>query len=142
MSHRSGHRMQPPRPIPHGGATAGRTGRLRPVVWVGVGVAMLVWSLLAWLLYQFTDPVLAWLAVALDVVVDQGQGAAKVFGNRPAGEILAAIDANTLPGQLLPMLKGAGKSIVVAIWIVGMLALAALPIGLSWVGRIYYRGRY
>lgn len=142
MSHRSGHRMQPPRPIPRGGATTGQTGRLRPLVWIAVGVTMLVWSVLAWLLYQFTDPVLAWLAVALDVVVDQGQGAAKTLGNKPAADILAAIDANTLPGQLLAMMKAAGKSIVVVIWIVGMLALAALPIGLSWIGRLYYRRRY
>ncbi|AYO75503.1 hypothetical protein EBF16_00395 (plasmid) [Sphingobium yanoikuyae] len=102
---------------------------------------MLLWSVLAWLFYSFTDPVLAWVATALDLVVDQGRGAAKTLGNQPAGDVLAALDTSSWPGQWLAWLKSAGKSLVVIVWILGMAVLAALPVGLSIIGRRYFRDK-
>ncbi|EHJ58549.1 hypothetical protein [Novosphingobium pentaromativorans] len=115
---------------------------MRPFAWILIGLAMLIWSLLSWLLYSFTDPVLAWLATSLDLVVDRGQDTAKTLGNKSAGDILAALDTSSLPGQLLGMLKSTGKGAVVVIWVIGMAALAILPIGLSLIGRFYVRGRH
>ena len=118
-----------------------RSGRLRPFVWILVGLAILVWSLLAWLLYSFTDPVLAWLATSLELVVNQGQDAARTLGGAPAGDVLAALDTSRWAGQLLGMVKGAGKAAVVVVWLIGLLILAILPLGLSLIGRFYVRGR-
>jgi len=81
---------------------------------------MLVWSLLAWLFYSFTDPVLAWLATSLELVVNQGQDAARTLGGAPAGDVLAALDTSRWAGQLLGMVKGAGKAAVVVVWLVGL----------------------
>ena len=128
--------------FPQEGATRIRSGKLRPLAWILIGLAMLVWSLLSWLLYSFTDPVLAWLATSLDLVVDRGQDTAKTLGNKSAGDILAALDTSSLPGQLLGMLKSTGKGAVVVIWVIGMAVLAILPIGLSLIGRFYVRGRH
>ena len=102
---------------------------------------MLLWSVLAWLFYSFTDPVLAWVATALDLVVDQGRGAAKTLGNQPAGDVLAALDTSSWPGQWLAWLISAGISLVVIVWILGMAVLAALPVGLSIIGRRYFRDK-
>lgn len=141
MSHRSNKWTSPHMSYPPEQGAEPRTGRLRPIAWLLVGLLMLLWSLLAGLLYVFTDPVLAWLASALDLVVDQGRGAANTIGNKQAGEILTALDTSTLPGQLLSALRGGGKVLIVIVWLVGMAVLAVLPFGLSYVGRHYYRGR-
>lgn len=97
------------RRLSSGGSHADPKREIAAFAWILIGLAMLVWSLLSWLLYSFTDPVLAWLATSLDLVVDRGQDTAKTLGNKSAGDILAALDTSSLPGQLLGMLKSTGK---------------------------------
>lgn len=102
---------------------------------------MVVWSLLAWLAYAFFDPLLAWLAGALDVVVDQGRGAARTFGDKQVGDLLTTLDTSVWPGRLLAMMKATGQAVVVVVWIAGLLVLAGFPIALSILGRLYYGDR-
>ncbi|MBX3532547.1 MAG: hypothetical protein KF849_18260 [Rhizobiaceae bacterium] len=102
---------------------------------------MAVWTLLAWLAYASTDPILAWLTATVSGVVENGQGVAEVLGGRPAGEAVRALDASGLVGQLLELVRIVAKPAIIALWGLGIAVLAALPVLASVVRRVVGRLR-
>ena len=115
--------------------------RPKPLLWAVILIAMAVWTLLAWLAYASTDPILAWLTATVSGVVENGQGVAEVLGGRPAGEAVRALDASGLAGQLLELVRIVAKPAIIALWGLGIAVLAALPVLASVVRRVVGRLR-
>lgn len=97
---------------------------------------MLGWTVLCLLGYLAADPLIAWLKVAVLGVVDNGQGLAEAVGGEAAGAAVQALKSSGLAGQLLNLAEMIVKPVIVAIWLIGMIALAALRFIASFAMRV------
>lgn len=102
------------------------TPRLRrklPVAFVFVGLVL--WSLLAWIGYSLVDPVLGWVASSAGLLVDGVKAIATATGGKAAGTILDNVNVSGFLGQIIALLGVALKPIIVVVWAIGALVLAA-----------------
>jgi len=123
-----------PAKAPHTAKQASR-GR-KPLLWGVILIVMVVWSFFAWFAYTVIDPVLAWLMAIVSGAVTNGQGVAEAFGGKPVGEAVRALDASGLIGQLLGLVLIVAKPAIVTLWVLGLAALAALPVFVSLARRL------
>lgn len=110
--------------------------RHKSLLWGVVLIVMVVWSFFAWFAYTVIDPVLAWLMAIASGAIANGQGVAETFGGKPVGEAVRALDASGLIGQLLGLVLILAKPAIVILWVLGLAALAALPIFASLARRL------
>lgn len=139
MGHGRRHNAWREQPI--SSALPGRSGKLRPIVWLAIGALMIAWSLLAWLAYTIAAPLAGGLATTLDVAVDGGRDVANAVGGKAVSESLSLID-KTAMASVTGFIREGGRPIVVVIWGLGMLFLAALPFGLIVLRRLSGRIGY
>ncbi|PZU85473.1 MAG: hypothetical protein DI528_11945 [Shinella sp.] len=104
-------------------------------------LGMVAWSLVIWLAYIMVDPVLGWFAASLPNLMDIGKDAAVAAGGKPAGDILQTLGAEGLFTQIVRLLQLVAKPLLIAIWLMGMAALALLPAGVSLVARLLSKRR-
>ncbi|WP_306225066.1 hypothetical protein [Bosea beijingensis] len=115
----------------------GALRRVSGLFWVLALLAMAAWSLFAWFAYSLADPVLAWLSTSAPALVDSGRGAVESYGGKAAGDALKTLDMGGLAGQAIALLKLVVKPAIVVIWVLGMVALAVLPMLMSAVRRLF-----
>lgn len=124
------------RPEPDPPGYAGRRGKGNSLIWVGVFALMAVWTMLCLLGYLTADPLIAWLKAATLGVVDNGQGLAEAVGGKVAGETMQVIKSSGIVGQTLGILEMIAKPAIAAVWFLGLVILAVLPVVASRVLRI------
>lgn len=97
---------------------------------------MIGWSALALFAYVVADPVLAWFGASLTGALANGQGVVEALGGKAAGEAVKALEAGGIAGQILTLAQAVAKPVIVIVWGLGMVLLAAAPSLLLIVGRL------
>lgn len=118
----------------------GAPPRLKPIIRVALIVALVVWSLLAWIAYVLVDPALNWVAVTAGILVDTGKGIATATGvGEQVGSAAAGLNARGFWGQAITLLRLVLKPGIIIVWAIGALALVAAPVILPRIGMILGR---
>lgn len=100
----------------------------RRISWIVVIAGLAVWSLLAWVAYALTDPVLGWVAASAGLIVESGKNIATVAGvGKEVGTVVDSLNTTGLLGQAVALLRIIMKPMIVITWGIGALALIVAP---------------
>lgn len=111
--------------------------------WIVVITGLVVWSLLAWVAYALTDPVLGWIAASAGLVLESGKNIATAAGaGKEVGTVVDGINASGFLGQAIALLRLALKPVIVIVWATGALAIIAAPLILRKIGGRLARLRH
>ncbi|WP_198672091.1 hypothetical protein [Pseudogemmobacter bohemicus] len=136
-----GNGRDPYRSDPYDTAPAAGRRASSGIILVVMMVGIVVWSLLAWVGYSLADPLLAWLGAAVLGVAEGGRGLAVAVGGQPAGAAMDMVNAGGLAAQAMALLQLLVKPAIVLIWLLGIVALLALPFLLPLARRLASRFR-
>jgi len=119
-----------------------RTPRMRPIVWVLAGAALIVWSLLTWLAYEVVDGVTAWLKLNGAPTLDGAKDLATLRGvGKEAALVFEKLGGAGLVGQGADLLLRIAKPAIVVIWAIGAVVLVLAPFVLSRLGGVLAASR-
>lgn len=105
---------------------APRVPRTLPLAVVLVGLVL--WSLLAWVLYVVVDPVFSWIAANAGLLADSGKDLATTAGARKeVGNIVDGLNVNDVLGQVIAVPRIILKPAIVIVWAAGAIILLAAP---------------
>ncbi len=125
-----------------GGGPGARRPRMRPVVWVFAGAALIVWSLLAWFAYEVTDGVTGWLKANSAPTLDSAKDLTALSGvGKEAALVFEKLGGAGLVGQGADLLRGIAKPVIVVIWALGAAFLVLAPFVLSRLGGVLAASR-
>lgn len=106
-------------------------------------VGLIIWSLLAWIAYSLVDPALGWLAASASLLVDGGKSIATATGGKEVSIILANINVSGgFWRQAIAFLEVVLKPVIIIVWAIGALILAAASFILPKIGRLFAARRH
>lgn len=105
------------------------------MVWVFAAIALMIWSLLAWVAYAVADGAAGWVQANAAPTLDSARAISDLTG---AGkEVTALVDALGLRGLVLwiaNLTSGLAGPLIFLVWAAGSLALVLAPVALAVLG--------